>query len=185
MPPIILTGLPGTGKTHLALHLGSTLLSQGIPTLVLHTDLLKVTLRGIDPHSFKGPGYDRDHPRKLHQIRPYLTQQVTKADRDGYLLIIEGTLACSFCPPGSLYVLLELDPHTRHRRIATKHPSAQQALQQISPSDLERYRQTLETPPDPLRLDGRSSLDTLVAQILRDPRCPFPLSGPRHDRLDH
>lgn len=175
MPAIILTGLPGTGKTHLALHLGSTLLSRGIPTLVLHTDILKITLRQIDPHQLIGPGYATDHAHKLHQIRPYLTQQVKKADREGYLVIIEGTLACGFCPPRSLYVLLQLDEPTRNHRIQAKHGSARRALQQLDDADLELYRQTLNAPAmaDPLRLESHPSLDTLVAQILSDPRCPI------------
>lgn len=176
MPSIIITGLPGTGKTPLALQLGSTLLNHGIPALVLHTDILKITLRKIEPQSFKGPGYGSDHPHKLQQIQPYLTQQVNKADREGYVVIVEGTLACNFCPPDSLYILLELEESIREQRIRAKHPSAQRSLQQISPQELDRYRQALEVPsiPYPLRLDTRQSLDTLVAQILADPRCPVP-----------
>ncbi len=179
MPAIILTGLPGTGKTHLALHLGSTLLSQGIPTLVLHTDILKITLRQIDPQSLTGPGYDRHHLHKLQRIQPYLNQQVAKADREGYLLIVEGTLACGFCPPQAVYVLLELEDPIRQQRISTKQASARRSLQQLAPQDLALYRQTLETPPisDLLRLEACQSLDTLVAQILSDPRCSFPVLG--------
>lgn len=163
MNHIVITGMPGTGKTHLAMGLGAALMEAGLAVLVLHTDILKVTLRQLHD-GLKGPGYSGNFRAKANLMRPFLEAQVAKADRDGYILIVEGTLALGFCPPG-LHLLLELASSEWKRRLSRKHPSAKRA---IASSKLDAYRQALQesVTPATLRLDASLSVDSLVASIL-------------------
>lgn len=164
MPSIIITGVPGTGKTRLAMGLGAALMDAGHSVLILHTDILKLTLRQIYG-GIKGPGYSGDFQGKVSLVRPFLEAQVAKADRDGYILIVEGTLALGFCPPTAIYLLLELEEDEWKRRVSRKHDLAKQA---IASTSLNAYRQALEdsVTPTTIRLDGSLSINSLVSRIL-------------------
>lgn len=158
----VLTGLPGAGKTRLALALASALADRGRPALVLHTDVLKVTLRAAGI-ALDGPGWV-DTVAKQAIVRPWLAAQAEKAARDGYELVIEGTLAIGFAPEGARTIRLDVDPAERHRRIAAKHPSARRSL---ASADLTGYARLLhELPPGALVLDGGRPLPTLIERIL-------------------
>jgi hypothetical protein len=164
MGAIVITGLPGTGKTRLALALGVAFEATGTPTLVLHTDLLKVTLRQIFPEDLKGPGYAPDYECKVAQVRPFLEAQVSKAQKDGYILILEGTLALGFFPTPGIHCLLELPEVLRQQRILAKPPTAQRSLAQIS---LEPYARALsaQSHPSLLSLNAQQPTTALVDHI--------------------
>lgn len=158
---LVLIGLPGVGKTRLALALGARWATTR-PTLVLHTDLLKVTLRSAGVDGLRGPGWA--DPDKALRVHPWLTAQAQKADREGYDLIIEGTLALGFEWPGGRVVRLELDEAERVRRITTKHASARAAL---AGATLAAYRTALRTraTEDVVVLDAQASVARLVEQL--------------------
>jgi len=164
MPCLAIAGLPGTGKTHLATALSLALQTRGEASLLLHTDVLKVALRPLHP-LLAGPGYSGDLAAKLACIRPYLETQTAKADRDGYWLVVEGTLALGFQPRCGGSVCLELADAERQQRIARKPASARQSL---ATADLAAYARLLrqQTPPAALHLDAAQPLGTQVEAIL-------------------
>jgi len=165
MPTIALTGLPGTGKTRLALELATQLMAAAQPALVLHTDILKVTLRELFPQALAGAGYSGNFLQKVSLVRPFLLAQSEKADRDGYMLIIEGTLALGFHPPTGWLIRLQLSEDDRQHRIHQKHASAQQTLQMTS---LQAYQQALDatTTPATWQLEANQPATILATQIL-------------------
>ncbi|MDY6782320.1 MAG: zeta toxin family protein [Cyanobacteriota bacterium] len=165
MSAIAITGLPGTGKTHLAINLGAKLTENGNSVLLLHTDILKVTLRQF-LSGLSGPGYAGDFQAKAQLVRPFLEAQTAKAVRDGYILIIEGTLALGFVPSKGLHVFLELDENQRKQREKQKHFSAKQTLQRTS---LAAYRKALEfsVTNATLRLDAALPVRQLTEEIER------------------
>lgn len=167
-PPaaIAILGLPGVGKTRLACGLAAALLDRGVSCLVVHTDVLKVTARalaGSGRDALRGPGYAGDVATKVAQLAPLLETHVAKARRDGYVAILEGTLALGV--RDAVHLLLELDDGERRRRVARKHESAARALAQ---SDLAAYAGALaqSLPPDTLRLDAAAPPGDLVARAL-------------------
>ncbi|NJL01508.1 MAG: adenylyl-sulfate kinase [Spirulinaceae cyanobacterium RM2_2_10] len=164
MTTIAITGLPGSGKTHLATALSLALQARGDASLLLHTDLLKVTLRQFDL-PLTGPTYRGDIAAKLAAVRPYLEAQVAKAQRDRYYLVIEGTLALGFQPASGGSVCLELPAAERQRRIASKPIAARASL---ATSDLTAYAQLLrqQTPVAALRLDAMQPVAAQVQAIL-------------------
>ncbi|MGF1527764.1 MAG: AAA family ATPase [Candidatus Competibacterales bacterium] len=168
---IVIVGLPGAGKTHLALALGKALLDRGWPALVLHTDLLKVWVRSRSwwlRWRLGGPGYAGEVKAKADRLVPHLNRQAAKARRDGYWLVVEGTLAWTFAPPGALRVLLTLADDQRWGRIATKHPAARRTLEAVGEVGLEAYRRALWGLDcrQWLCLDASAPLDATVARVL-------------------
>jgi hypothetical protein len=160
---IAIMGLPATGKTHLAISLANTLIAQGNPCLVLHTDILKIPLRQFHPE-LQGAGYQGDFSGKARVIRPYLETQIMKAKKDGYIIIIEGTLTLGLTA-ADLQILLKLPEQERLKRQAQKPISAQITLQKTS---LEEYQKALKNTATPatLRLNATDSIPELVTQIL-------------------
>lgn len=166
---IAILGLPGVGKTRLACGLAAALLDGGVSCLVVHTDIIKVTARalgGADQGAvLRGPGFAGDVAAKAARIAPLLDEQVAKARRDGYVAIIEGTLALGLRAPDAAHLLLDLDDAERRRRIERKHPSAVRAL---ASCDLAPYAGALaqSLPPTTLRLDAAAPPGALVARAL-------------------
>lgn len=167
---IAILGLPGVGKTRLACGLAAALLDRGVSCLVVHTDVLKVTARALETGDGKGallrgPGYAGDVAAKAAQLAPLLETHVAKARRDGYVAIIEGTLALAVRAPDVVHLLLDLDDAERRRRVEHKHPSAVRALARC---DLAPYAGALaqSLPPTTLRLDASAPPGALVARAL-------------------
>lgn len=167
---IAILGLPGAGKTRLACGLAAALLDHGVSCLVVHTDVLKVAARALEAGSdsgavLRGPGYAGDVAAKAAQLAPLLMAQVAKARRDGYVAIIEGTLALGLRAPDVAHLLLELDDAERRQRIERKHESAVRAL---ASCDLAPYAGALaqSLPPTTLRLDATAPPGVLVARAL-------------------
>lgn len=143
MPCVVLSGMPGTGKTAIAI--AQVAITQGKAALVLHTDLLKHWLRAEDPQAMAGPGYGGNFLLKAAIARPWLQRQAAKADRDGEWLIVEGTLAANFFPHGGFHMRLHLPDPNRQHRLQRKPVPAQRSLQT---HDLVPYRNWLTTLAD-------------------------------------
>jgi hypothetical protein len=156
---IVITGLPGAGKTSLALALAYHLLQRH--PFVLHTDILKVTLGQFLP-ILRGVTTDDNFSAKQQFIYPYLQAQADKAQRDGYLLIMEGTLALGFRCDHCLAVVVNTPLALRRERIGRKHDSARG----ITP-DLPHYAQALQQSitADTLVLDGKCTIEQMVHTV--------------------
>lgn len=164
MPSIVLTGLPGTGKTALAMKLGSALMAMDQPALILHTDILKIELRKKYPLALRGPGYSGDIQKKLRLMQPYLQAQCEKAEKENYYLIIEGTLALGFSCRNSVCILLELPEDQRISRLHKKHASAKKTL---CNNRLDKYRKEIEHhKKNSIILDSSLPIDDLSRMIL-------------------
>lgn len=173
-PPrtVVITGLPGTGKTTLALALAS----RHPSTYVLHTDLLKQTLRhGGDPR-LKGPSWGAPQ-EQLRAVAPVLAAHAAKAQRDGYRLVVEGTLAAALVGPTIDWWCLVLPASARQLRIQRKHPSARQAL---VGADLRALAQAIahHQPPTGQRLPADRQVADLVHQLSQRFEAPFPGGAP-------
>jgi predicted kinase len=168
MATLVILGLPGSGKSRLALAVADALWDAGRPAFVLHTDLLKVSLRECFPDELRGSGYSGDFRRKSERLRPFLETQAAKARRDGYGLVVEGTLALALLPEPGLRVVLEIDESERRRRIAAKHRSARQVLETQDTGALAEYAQALAAlaGADVLRLPAQAPLSAGVGRIL-------------------
>ena len=164
MTVVVVVGLPGVGKTSLALGLAAAMADRHLPVLALHTDAIKVTARALDSGAPREPGW-ADAAGAIY-INRLLAAQVDKAARDGYSLVIEGTMAHRFCPVGALRVELELDEVERLRRCAQKHEPAARAL---AAADLDDYRRWLEAGrgANTLALDANESRAALVSHCMR------------------
>jgi cytidylate kinase len=164
---VVITGLPGVGKTSTAIALGEYLSRVGMHPFLLHTDLLKVTLRQFAPEVMGGITNDRTYREKIAYLHPFLERHYQKAQRDGYSLIIEGTLAIAFQPTTALYVVLTLPEAERQRRIQLKHPSARQSLAQQELSAYgEALQNSLATSPNSLTLVADGEISTTVGTIV-------------------
>lgn len=152
---LALVGLPGTGKTALAQAIATSRMARGRPTLLLHADLIKHTLRLAGFRQLEGPIWEGDATEKFRIIHPYLHQHADKARRDGYDLVIEGSLATGF-QAADRYIQLEASRSARSARIAKKHASAREALANVDMDALANlleahavdYREVLTTEAD-------------------------------------
>jgi len=124
---LVLVGLPGTGKTALAQAIVTHRMARGRPALVLHVDLLKHTLRLAGFRTLDGPIWEGDPDEKFRIVHPYLHQHADKARRDGYDLVIEGSLAMGFTT-ADRYIQLQAPRAVRTARISQKHAEAKTAL---------------------------------------------------------
>ena len=129
------------------------------PTLVLHTDVLKVTLRAADRYP-RGPAWAGDLADRLARVRPFLDAQARKARADGYRLVIEGTLAIGF--GADRVVRLEATEVVRAARIARKPPASRRAL---AHADLAPLARALAGARADLVLDASAPLGTLVQRV--------------------
>ncbi len=140
---INLLGLSGTGKTRTALSLASLLMARGEAAVVLHTDLWKVTLRPDFPE-LRGPAYAGsvgEIRARAKIVHPYLVAQADKANKDGYWLIVEGTLGLSLGLPQAVPIVLTLPESIRRHRVRQKPASARDRLVK---SSLTNYRACLD-----------------------------------------
>ena len=163
---VIMTGLPGTGKTRLALALAAALGARGLEAQVLHTDQVKLALRLAHPEALAGPGYAGDRPAKLARVAPVLAAAAAHARRAGTWLVIEGTLAAALpAAAADLAVALTLPEAERATRLAAKPARARQALAQ---ADLAPFAAALAAwqRQAALALDARDEPGALVAQLL-------------------
>ena len=163
---IVITGQPGAGKTNVAIALANRLQAQGENCFLLHTDILKVTLRQLGVQELQGISTGEDVDCRLQTIRPYLVRQYEKALHDGYHIIVEGTLAVGFAPSSSgLYLDLVASEQTCNQRIQKKHISARESL--VSRHSFAQYQLVLEKyrPEKAIVLDAEKTIFSLVEQI--------------------
>lgn len=157
--PIVLLGLPGVGKSSLALAVASRWRSIGEPWFVLHTDLLKVTLRNCYPGRCLEPGY-RLTAESQQIYSSCIAQHILKAKRDGYGLLVEGTAAIT--ANSGLKVVLETDELTRRQRIEKKHGTA---IEGLLNEDLSAYRDDLLGLSNRLVLDNSGTLSSAMEAL--------------------
>jgi hypothetical protein len=164
MTTLVLTGLPGTGKTRLALAVAAAL-AETREVRLLPTDAVKAVLRAADPAFPRGAGY-LDPAEKARRVHVHLAAQAAEAAREGFVLVVEGTLAAGFRPAGGLVVRLVLDGPERARRVARKPAEHRRAL--AAAGDLAAYRAWLaaQAHPDDLVLDAAAPVDALVATLV-------------------
>ncbi len=165
MPSIIITGMPGSGKTHLSMKLASELMDRNISTLILHTDIMKIAMRQFYGDDMRHAAYRGNIQHKSELMLDIITRQAFKADHDGYTLIIEGTLAAGLDLPDSLYVVLDISEEERIRRIKQKHKTARDDL---LVDNLDEYRVFLESHENPkaFHLRADQSIDELIKIII-------------------
>lgn len=125
MATISIYGLPGTGKSTLALSLAAEFAARGDDIRLLHTDLLKVTARSTSRDVPKGAFWQSSVDDLGRVYAPLLDEHVKKARRAGYDLLIEGTLAV-FAEDVDMAICLKVDEDIRRER-AEKKPEAQRA----------------------------------------------------------
>ena len=133
---LALVGLPGTGKTALAQAIATHRMARGRPAYVLHADLVKHTLRLAGFRSLEGPLWEGDPIEKFRILHPYIHQHADKARRDGYDLIVEGSLVIGFSA-ADRYIQLQAPRSVRTARISEKHMAARQALANVDFDFLE------------------------------------------------
>lgn len=133
---LVLVGLPGTGKTALAQAIATHRMARGRPAFVLHVDLLKHTLRLAGFRTLDGPIWEGDAAERFRIVHPYLHQHAEKARRDGYDLIIEGSLSIGF-NAADRYIQLQAPRSVRAARISQKHTAARHALANANTDKLE------------------------------------------------
>ena len=163
----VVLGAPGCGKTRLALALADALAEMGVAAFVLHTDLLKVTLRSQGVDGLEGPSYLGDTVARVSIIASVLEAQWAKARADGYTLIVEGTLAFGFYPTDAVVVLLEADAELRRERMMLKHRSAREALV-MHTEQVERFAHDLAShvPEYAERIDAAAAVEASVETLL-------------------
>ena len=137
---LALVGLPGTGKTALAQAIATHRMARGRPAYVLHVDLLKHTLRLAGFRALEGPIWEGEPEEKFRIVHPYLHQHADKARRDGYDLIVEGSLAIGFNATDR-YIQLQAPRPVRSARISQKHAAARHALATV---DFDRLDNLME-----------------------------------------
>jgi cytidylate kinase len=133
---LALVGLPGTGKTALAQAIATHRMATGRPTFVLHVELLRHTLRLAGFRALEGPVWDGDPAEKFRIIHPYVHQHADKARRDGYDLIVEGSLVIGF-EAADRYIQLQASEEVRQQRMASATLADQRAAAGLDPAVLE------------------------------------------------
>ncbi len=152
---LALVGLPGTGKTALAQAIATHRNARGRPAVVLHVDLLRHTLRLAGFRSLEGPIWEGDPNEQFRIVHPYMHQHADKARRDGYDLIVEGSLAIGF-QAADRYIQLQVAEPIRQRRVQQLHPAARRLAAGLDPLVLEEimeehavdFREVLTTDAD-------------------------------------
>jgi cytidylate kinase len=152
---LALVGLPGTGKTALAQAIATHRMARGRPCTVLHTDLLRHTLRLAGFRALEGPDWEGDPAEKFRIIHPYVHQHADKARRDGYDLVVEGSLVIGF-EAADRYIQLQAADEIRAQRIQLAHGAAQRTAAALDPAVLDElmevhavdFREVLTTEAD-------------------------------------
>ena len=133
---LALVGLPGTGKTALAQAIATHRNARGRPTYVLHVDLLRHTLRLAGFRALEGPIWEGDPGEQFRIVHPYVHQHADKARRDGYDLIVEGSLVIGF-QAADRYIQLQASEAVRQQRLARTHVAALRSMATVDPRRLD------------------------------------------------
>lgn len=152
---LALVGLPGTGKTALAQAIATHRMASGRPTHLLHVDLLRHTLRLAGFRALEGQVWEGDPTEQFRIIHPYVHQHADKARRDGYDLIVEGSLVIGF-EAADRYIQLQADEAVRTERLLHSHDANQRMLAGFDANRLDDlmeehavdYREVLTTEAD-------------------------------------
>ena len=163
----VITGHPGAGKTRLATHLSLELQNHRENCLLLHTDLLKVTLRTTNDLFPKGLSCGVDAVQRAQKMAPFLHTHIQKAHRDQYHLIIEGTLALGLQPSAPCcYFEVTTSQSICAERCTYKASKTQESI--LKGYDYDHFQQLLERhrPRSVHLLEGSKSTNTLVQEIM-------------------
>ena len=163
---LVFNGHPGAGKTHTASSLAARIQERS-SCLVLHTDILKVTLRQMGVEGLRGLSCTHDAHQRSKVMEPFLKTHVDKALRDGLHLIIEGTLALGFDVHKWGYnIEIQCSKEESAQRRRQKPIQTQERLH--TGYSYEEYEKVLQAhrPPNTIIIDGEQERSTRIESLL-------------------
>ena len=162
---LVVNGHPGVGKTTLATSLAVEIQRKS-NCLLIHTDIIKVVLRQLGVQGLEGLSCLSTAPQKAEIMAPILHRQITKARKDGYHLIIEGTLALGLNVSDIGYnIEIQVPSKVRMQRQAQKPISTQKSLSQSYSFDIYEQILVRYRPENTLMIDGTKELGDLVHEL--------------------
>ena len=162
---LVINGHPGVGKTTLATALVSEIQKRST-CLLVHTDIIKIVLRQVGVKGLEGLSCLSTSAQKATLMAPFLHRQISKAQKDGYHLVIEGTLALGMSVSEIGYnIEIHVPPQVRMQRQSQKPVSTQKSLSQSYSFDV--YDQILiqHRPQNTIIVDGTKELGVLVHEL--------------------
>ncbi|MAA78214.1 MAG: hypothetical protein CL916_03065 [Deltaproteobacteria bacterium] len=164
---LVINGHPGCGKTTLATALTSEIQKKS-NCLLIHTDIIKVVLRQLGVQGLSGLSCLSTAAQKSKIMAPFLHKQISKAQKDGYHLIIEGTLALGLNVSDIGYnIEIHVPPEVRTCRQSQKPLSTQKSLSQNYSFEIYEHLIRKYRPSDTIIIDGTKDLDLLIHELSR------------------
>ena len=168
---LVIHGHPGVGKTTLATALAAEV-QKNSNCLLLHTDIIKVVLRQLNVQGLEGLSCLETAPQKAEIMAPFLHRQISKAKKDGYHLIIEGTLALGIHESDVVQnIEIRVPPEVRMIRQEKKPKSTQKSLSRFYSFDTYEKILVQHRPENTRMIDGTMDLNVLVrilSQLFED-----------------
>ena len=159
---LVINGHPGSGKTTIATALAAEIQKKS-SCLLIHTDTIKVVLRQLGVQGLEGLSCLSNAPQKAEVMAPFLRKQISKAQKDGYHVIIEGTLALGMNVSDFGYnIEIQVPSETRIFRQAQKPMSTQKSLSQSYSFDIYEKILIQYRPENTRIIDGTMELETIV-----------------------
>ena len=162
---LVVNGHPGAGKTTLATSLAVEIQKRS-NCLLIHTDIIKVVLRQLGVQGLEGLSCLSTAPQKSEIMAPFLHRQIIKAQKDGYHLIIEGTLALGLNVSDVGHnIEIQVPSKVRMRRQAQKPISTQKSLSQSYSFDIYEQILVQYRPKNTLLIDGTREVGDVVHEL--------------------
>ena len=162
---LVINGHPGSGKTTLATAL-ATEIQKKSSCLLIHTDIIKVVLRQVGIQGLEGLSCLSDAPQRANILAPFLYRQIAKAQKDGYHLIIEGTLALGLnVSDFGCNIEVQVPSNVRMHRQAQKPNVTQKSLSKSYSFDIYEKILVQHRPEKTRMIDGTKDLGRLVYEL--------------------